>query len=459
MNNIDEKLKNIFFKEQLPPSSYNYMINNTINHIKSIQHNKHKLKNLKFTLATSCCSILLITGVVFAKDIERILNQKFFSMGKGISTAVDNGYIAESKMDLVEKDMVLTNAQTGEFLDTIHTKSKIESAVIADGQIGVELYFEFDSKLNEYVNLGKNLINGNIDYENSHYFEFSNLFILDDENKIICVAPDGEKKCRDYFLKNNLNYDNTINRNGLSSIIGTIDNNNPDIIKLTVELAFGKDELLHSKKLFVCFDEFNLVPKITQENEIEAKMKSTDDWFMEIDIPEKFYNTDEEFYKVKKCENENFDIYVAKVSNTGFELGLTIKNEIPPVYPTKLDDIANNLPPYNGEMTKESYIQYYGEEYVTLLENYYTNLYLIRTYGYIPWVPWIEKTDGCYIQNSNGEKFYYEISKKEFTEPENKNIYWYNANFSMTKFDATDEITAVIDFKGQPVRIELEKIK
>ena len=115
-------------------------------------------------------------------------------------------------MNLIEKDMLLTNNQTGDVIDTIHTKAKIENAVLANGRIGIEVYFEFDSKLNNYVNIGKNTVDGNIDYENSHHFEFNDIFVLDDEYHILALASKGIGKCQKYFTDNNLSYQNDKDR-------------------------------------------------------------------------------------------------------------------------------------------------------------------------------------------------------------------------------------------------------
>ena len=72
-----------------------------------------------------------------------------------------------------------------------------------------------------------------------------------------------------------------------------------------------------------------------------------------------------------------------------------------------------------------------------------------------------EKTEGCYVLNSNGEKFECTMSpsriqKRNFVKGNQFDFY---ETFGMTKNDATDKITVIIDFYGEPVKIELEKIK
>ena len=50
-------------------------------------------------------------------------------------------------------------------------------------------------------------------------------------------------------------------------------------------------------------------------------------------------------------------------------------------------------------------------------------------------------------------------SRKANANYVNGNQFDFYETFSMTKYEATDKITVVIDFYGEPVTIELEKIK
>ena len=105
MDNTDKILQEIFSTEVKSPRSYTAKIKETINSLEPIQgkfYNRNRL-----SLAIACCFVFLITGVVFAKDIEKVFVEKFRSLGKGVSTAVENGYVAKSEMTLIEKDMLL----------------------------------------------------------------------------------------------------------------------------------------------------------------------------------------------------------------------------------------------------------------------------------------------------------------------------------------------------------------
>jgi len=61
-------------------------------------------------------------------------------------------------------------------------------------------------------------------------------------------------------------------------------------------------------------------------------------------FPEKFYNRSEKYYKVVSSTNDRFNIYSAKLTDTGFEFGMTIKDEHKPTYPEEVkNDIFENL--------------------------------------------------------------------------------------------------------------------
>lgn len=72
-----------------------------------------------------------------------------------------------------------------------------------------------------------------------------------------------------------------------------------------------------------------------------------------------------------------------------------------------------------------------------------------------------EKKDVSYIQNEIGEKFECTMSPSR-----NAKIHFLDGNefdfyetFSLTKYDATDKIKAVLYYYGTPVTIEFEKVK
>ena len=70
---------------------------------------------------------------------------------------------------------------------------------------------------------------------------------------------------------------------------------------------------------------------------------------------------------------------------------------------------------------------------------------------------WREKTEGCYIENSNKERFFkgHSIDYTENKFIDNNTKYIYKEVFEMTKFDATDTITLHLDYYSKPIDIIL----
>lgn len=455
MNKDDKIISDKLKKDLKINQSYFDTIYNTFDKLPEKRKTIQKFTKYRYSIA-ACCSLILITGVVFAKDIEKIIKNKF-NFGSGINTAMENGYVSTPDMELDEQTMIAINS-SNKTIDTINVKSKVNSAVMNDTGIGIEFYFEFDSKLNKYVNLGKNTINGNIDYENSHYIEFIDLFIIDEEKRIIYVAPEGKEACYNYYKEQNLDYNNYQRYNSdILNVIGNINNDNPNIIKLSLESTIASTDFPRSQKLSICFSKFRLIPKLGNDEEIEISLESPKNCLFEVNLPEEIYNRTDEYYKVVNCKNDDFNIYEAKLTNTGFEIGLTISNVKEPVYPSRMSEIENSInKSFNGNFSKEGFIEHYGQEYTKLYEKYYDELCLIKRDGINYYAPWLKQTEGCYVLNENEEIFKRTVNGKSgFSFEENK--YKYYETFDMTKYDATDKITVVIDFKNTPVYIELEK--
>ena len=197
------------------------------------------------------------------------------------------------------------------------------------------------------------------------------------------------------------------------------------------------------------------------------------------------YNRSEEYYKVISCENDSFDIYTSKVMDTGFELGILISDIVKPEYPKKLQEKERELlDKHQGETDRTGYSEDWTRfictsPYREMWNDYYTRTHPINVEGYsfmlitdekveramnpggIPVDNQTENTEGCYVVNSNGKKFKSTMSpsrKSKYNFIEGNKFDFYET-FGMTKYDATDRISLVIEFLGEPVKIELEKIK
>ena len=178
MDNIDLKMQTILNSSNLKlPEKYIYTIDSTLRNLPNKKRNIPL--NLKLSFATICCSIVLITGIAFANEIEdfilSILNN--FGLGKGVSTAVDNGYIGTSDEDVNIKEMQITE---NDIIKTdIDVKANINEFIITDNILSINMNFEFENKINDYVEVVKNE-NGDIDYEKSYSIKLEYLLIVDE---------------------------------------------------------------------------------------------------------------------------------------------------------------------------------------------------------------------------------------------------------------------------------------
>lgn len=404
---------------------------------------KNKKNYISKKIGIAACLVFTLTSVVFAKDIETFIKIKF-GLGKGIETAVENGYIETTEMNFIESQTLVMNQNNENVINDINASVKINDFLMDDYNLSVEFDFQFDDKIKAVVNL-----------DNLKNVELSDLIVIDEENRIIFNNSDKdtfEKFCKE----NNLNYkyqefnDKYMN-NGLNSFI---ESHNAFSNLLTLTYNMYAEGYPKSKELNFIFNTITMT-----DNDSKNKIILTGNWNIDLKVPEKMYNRTEEYYKVTSCESENFEIYTAKVTDTGFELGLLISNIEKPIYPQELS-IREQQIGRIGFSTREDFVSLYGDEkYVKLYEDYTDKRNVVRVNGDSLY-SWGKNSDGCYVLNSNGEKFICTMgaSRKRNYKFVDNNKYDFYETFEMTKYDATDDITIFIDLYGKPVKIELKKI-
>lgn len=99
MDKFDEELeKYVKSSKKEPPTSYDFMVNDTLRKLPNKK--SYSIRGLRTALATACCSLFIVSGVVFAKDIKEYIIDKF-KLGNGIQTAIENGYIAKTNNDYI----------------------------------------------------------------------------------------------------------------------------------------------------------------------------------------------------------------------------------------------------------------------------------------------------------------------------------------------------------------------
>lgn len=423
----------------------------------------------KKSIAVACACLIFTTGVVFAKDIENFIKDKF-GLGKGVQTAVENGYIANSNGEFVKSDVSITDGSNN-VLENANVGIKVNNFFMDDYNLSVEFDFQFDENSKKIIEK-YNINNTNIN--------LSDLIVIDNEEKIIFSCAN-EEDFNSFCNEKNLDYkylefDENYMNSGLNKLI-----NEDNLLTYNV---YAQEKYPKSKELEFYFSKIEIV-NITGDN----KTIFNGNWKLHLDIPEYMYSRKPLQYKMVSCENDKFDIYKSEVTDMGFELGIIISDVEKPIYPKELEERENKI---NNEIPKgepefigysETGAECYqvpvsfsesnkkittskttldideNSEYGKMYEEYYKKYFPIGNTAE-DYVSWLEKSEGNYIINSKNNKYIVSShvggdGSMEFIEG---NKYNYCAQFEMTKYDATDKITAVIDFYGEPVKIELEKI-
>lgn len=442
--------------------------------------NKRKFNILKIASTTAAC-LILTTGIVFAKDIEKFVRERFnFGLGQGVDNAAENGYIEEPKMEPVESEtkIEVPERNLGTIVENLNVGAKIDSFLMDDYNLSVEFSFQFDEEIKEVV-----------DFDSIHQITLSDLIVLDEEKRIIYASTMmGKEKFDEFCNLQGLDFEyGECNENYMNNGLNWFPQNISQYSN-SVGLVYNMytDEYPKSKELNFYFTEI-----MFEEEHYEGEERTTEiiiltgNWEIHVDVPEKMYNRTSESYKVISCENDRFEIYAAKVMDTGFEIGIMISDMKKPEYPEELRKKEQELRA-NQEEGEE-----YGKEWIKLIttspyremwNDYHTKGDPINVTGYNLMIIDDEKVErannsgeipvdgydnnqnrsaGCYVLNSNGEKFTSTMSpsrkyNNSFVKGDKFDFY---ETFGMTKYDATDKITVVIDFYGEPVKIELEKAK
>ena len=413
--------------------------------------NKNRRLSMKRISAVACICLVLTSGIVFAKDIEKFVRERFnFGLCDGIDRAAEIGYIAKPEMEKVESETKIETPESdlGTIVDNINTSVKIDSFLMDDYNLSVEFSFEFDDSIKEVVNLNK-----------LDQITLNDLIVLDEEKRIIFSSNSmGEKKFNEYCKKYNLDFkfgecnENYMN-NGLNWFPQSI---RKDLNQCTLVYNMYTEGYPKSKELDFYFNEITITEQeYIGEERTTRNVTLTGNWSIHVDVPEKMYNRTSESYRVISCENDRFNVYAAKLMDTGFELGIMISDMVRPEYPEifikKQKDVG-----FGEEW--EAFIA----ENAELWNDYQNKVNPIDVTGYSVYIIGENKdSDGCYILNSNGEEFRSTMSpSRKYNQNFVKgNQFDFYETFGMTKYDATDKIIAVIEFYGEPVKIELEKIE
>lgn len=405
----------------------------------------------KRIIATTCVGMILMSGVVFAANIDNIKNY-FRGLGNGIDSAIENGYVENPGMDYIESNTTLSK-ETGTIIENVKVDAKIEDFLMDDLNLSTQFSFEFDETIHNYIDLN-----------NINDVTINDLFVRDEENRLIYSVNDKEI-FEKYCKENNLNYvygefdDEKYFNNGLNWFPSFI-NKDSRLVRLTYNMyAEGYPK---SKKLYFSFSKMTITE---QNNSNEITIQG--DWKIELDVPEKMYNRTSETYRVVSCSNDDFKVYSSNVSDTGFEIGVIISNIEKVEYPKELERIRKEIwAKYEDNVDQNKALEEYQSiinksPYKEMEWEYWDKKMPIELSGVIHGELECTDTNCSYVENSNGEKFECTMSPSRRAKCDwlEGNKFDFYETFGMTKYDATDTIKVVLNYYGEPVTIELEKVK
>ena len=311
-NDFENIIKKICTEEIEVPNHAKNTIKRTI---ENYQGNKRKkAHHIIKLLASGCAACILVTGVVFAKDISKTI-KNIFLHSEGMDNAIEHGYIDYPNI---------------EYIDSNGTEITINKVLMDD----YNLCIEFSINISESIKV-----------ENLEEFEFTDM-IITDENKKILYCED-EETFKSYCQDNNLKYEwkkdneNYINTGG-NKYVSSVNGNT---LYLTYNLCASN--FPKSKKLFI-----NLTQILYNNNIIKGN------WQIEYDVPEKFYKREEIIYYVKKCSSDKIQIEHVIVSETSTKLQLIAeeKNEI--LYSYLTDDEETRERKIDEEIERQKNMTY-----------------------------------------------------------------------------------------------------
>lgn len=425
--------------------------------------NMKKLSYNKKSIIAACTLLILSTGFVFAKEFKNLVRNTF-GLGAGIDTAVKNGYIENPEMNYilstVDKNMSLSK-DDGTILENINTSIKIGDFLMDDYNLSIDVDLLIDESIKNSINIGS---------DNNTRITLSDLIITDENNNILYSDCD-EERFNKFCQEHNLNakyheFNEKYLDNGLNTYLNYIENYDNQY-KISIKYnIYTATEFPKSKKLKLDFNKIRIENISENTENIENNVFTTlGNWNIELDVPEKMYNRSEEHYKVTSCENENFDVYTAKVSDTGFEIGITLKNTPRPTIPDQLYDKRSGLPglAYTFNTKEEMLAVSKDKEFEEMYIEYHKLCNPVQVSNNVPLynINWLEHVDGSWIENSKGEKFYCTLNpaRKQNRNFINDTTFDFYETFGMTKADATNKLTFVINYYGEHYKIELEKVK
>ncbi len=403
-------------------------------------HKKHETikKILQSTLTVMICC-LSVTGIVFAKDISTKIYDNFFMTGKGMETAMNEGYIENTNMDYENANTTIENTKTGEVIEDIETKVKVSEFVMDDFNLSITFDVELSEKAKEIVTA-----------DEIWEFNFPDLVIAD-ENNIVLYCPSGDRY-NEFSQEHNLgmDFEEALDKglcigSGVNIIPIQREGNH---VKVVYNIyTGGESSFPKSKKLSIDMTKIN-ISKNEKTTMGEEEITLTGDWNFDVEVPEKMYNRQSIVYVQTDTTSENYQLESAVLYDTGMEIAVKIKTEKQPEHPAFLehdfyDSLSDDDPLKNADILgyiswKERQTEAYKEYSKKINELFNISAYLTNENN--------ERFDLTQGPNANGSK-----------RIDDEGIMTYTGMFDLTKYNQAESVTIHLDYNGQTEAITLQK--
>lgn len=398
------------------------------------KHEKTK-KILQSTLTVAMCS-LSITGIVFAKDISNQIYNKYFT-GKGVEKAINEGYVENTKMEEQSSNSTIQDKETGKIIEDNETKVKVSEIIMDDFTLSMTFEVTLSDKVKDIITA-----------QDVMEMNFPDVVIYDENNNILnSVYGDYLKK---FSKKNNITPKEVIG----SGVNIFVSEKNENTVKVIYNFYTGGECVYpKSKELHIDMNKINISKNETVMGDEEISIKGN--WNFKVDVPEKMYNRQNIVYRQKSTSNKDFNVESAILYNTGMEIKMKFKAEKQLSMQEIETSISKELQFYwsldkNDELRNIDILNYLeskerdNPEYQKLMRQEMEK--------------W--KFDK-YLTNSNGQRFDFTVGPRENGSAyiDDDGIMTSTCMFDLTKYDATDEITLHLEYKGNKADIVLEKVE
>lgn len=391
-------------------------------------------KILQSTLTVTICCLSL-TGMVFAKDISTKIYNKYFT-GKGVETAINEGYVANTEMEEKGSNSTIQNEETGEIIEDNETTVKVSELIMDDFTLSMTFEVTLSDKVKDIIK-AQDVVEMN----------FPDIVVYDENDVILnMVYEDTLNK----FIQENNKQSKEVIGSGVNVFVSE---KNENTVKVIYNFYTGGECIYpKSKEIYIDMNKIGISKNETIMGEEEITLKG--DWNFKVDVPEKMYNRKNIVYKQKSTTNKDFNVESAVLYNTGMEIKMKFKAQ----KQLSMKEIAKKICPeleFYWSLDKDDELR--TIDILNYLESKARENPEYQKIAEQERSKWeFEK----YLTNSKGEKFEFTVGPREngSASIDNEGMMTSTCMFDLTTFDATDEITLHLEYKGNEADIVLERV-